>query len=191
MAEINDTEYFEEGALDRELKDSHLGLYMEELEEETEEADEGLLRALIMGSAAGDKSMRERLIRSQLKTVTDIARIYAGQGVELSDLIGEGNMALMLYVSSAGAKAVDEWQQEMTAAVIRAMEEYIGIENEEAESLRELMLVTKLVRDKAEKLSKEFMRKVSPDELSDSEISVSDIIRAASVSPEIGEYVAL
>ena len=43
---------------------------------------------------AGESDAQQRLIHLYLPKVVDIARLYAGQGVFLEDLIGEGNVAL-------------------------------------------------------------------------------------------------
>jgi RNA polymerase primary sigma factor len=44
---------------------------------------------------AGSKEARDRLITANLRLVVDIARRYTGRGVELLDLIQEGNIGLM------------------------------------------------------------------------------------------------
>jgi RNA polymerase primary sigma factor len=43
----------------------------------------------------GDAEARDRMIRANLRLVVNIARNYTGKGVELSDLIAEGNLGLM------------------------------------------------------------------------------------------------
>jgi RNA polymerase primary sigma factor len=44
---------------------------------------------------AGDKDARARMIRANLRLVVKIARDYAGRGITLDDLIGEGNLGLI------------------------------------------------------------------------------------------------
>ena len=51
-----------------------------------------------MSVMAGDRAARQQLTESFLREVADIARLYAGQGVPLEDLIGEGNVALAVYL---------------------------------------------------------------------------------------------
>ncbi len=44
---------------------------------------------------AGDRDARSRMIRANLRLVVKIARDYAGRGMSLDDLIGEGNLGLI------------------------------------------------------------------------------------------------
>ena len=55
-------------------------------------AEEGSLAAAIAG---GDGEARTRMIRAHLSLVVKIARSYAGRGLVLGDLIGEGNLGLI------------------------------------------------------------------------------------------------
>src|SRR3954447_4031564 len=43
----------------------------------------------------GDRDARSRLIQANLRLVVKIARDYAGRGMALEDLIGEGNLGLI------------------------------------------------------------------------------------------------
>lgn len=53
----------------------------------------------------GDQKARARLIESNLRLVIKIAKKYQGQGLELTDLIQEGNLGLM--------KAIDKFEPNM------------------------------------------------------------------------------
>ena len=62
--------------------------------------DDSLLSAaeectLAWAIAAGDADARSRMIRSNLRLVVKIARDYAGRGMSMDDLIGEGNLGLI------------------------------------------------------------------------------------------------
>ena len=52
-------------------------------------------RELAGAIKAGDGDARSRMIRSNLRLVVKIARDYAGRGMSLDDLIGEGNLGLI------------------------------------------------------------------------------------------------
>lgn len=49
-------------------------------------------------AARGDLKARNSLVNSHLKYVVSIAKTYAGKGVELADLISEGNIGLLFAV---------------------------------------------------------------------------------------------
>jgi len=67
-------------------------------------------RLLGCKAAAGDENARARLIESNLRLVVSIARRYAGLGLDLLDLIQEGNVGLI-----AAAEKFD-WQRQNTFA---------------------------------------------------------------------------
>jgi RNA polymerase primary sigma factor len=51
--------------------------------------------ALAGAIKAGDRDARTRMIRANLRLVVKIARDYAGRGLAIDDLIGEGNLGLI------------------------------------------------------------------------------------------------
>lgn len=55
-------------------------------------------RELWLRHAAGDRWARERLVTGNLRLVVNVARQYQGRGLNLIDLIGEGNLALLRAV---------------------------------------------------------------------------------------------
>jgi RNA polymerase primary sigma factor len=71
-----------------------LQVYLKEIREES------LLSAveeceLADAIARGDKDARTRMIQANLRLVVKIARDYVGRGMDLDDLIGEGNLGLI------------------------------------------------------------------------------------------------
>src|SRR5262249_4493460 len=57
--------------------------------------DAGQERELAYRIAGGDPEARDRLVRANLRLVVAIARGYAGRGLDLADLIAEGNIGLL------------------------------------------------------------------------------------------------
>ena len=53
------------------------------------------LKAVMLSAIAGDQDAKEVLLQQFLPKTAELAKLYAGQGVMLEDLIGEGNMALL------------------------------------------------------------------------------------------------
>ncbi|HEY5086203.1 MAG TPA: sigma-70 family RNA polymerase sigma factor, partial [Gemmatimonadaceae bacterium] len=86
-------ESVDEGLLDQYLRDiSAFPLITREAE-----------AALAIGIRAGDEESMNQLVRANLRFVVSVAKKYQNQGVNLSDLINEGNLGLM-----RAAKRFDE-----------------------------------------------------------------------------------
>ncbi len=183
----------EEEIMDREQQ-SHFHLYLEELEEleELETVDADLRRVLIMNALNGDKTALERLTNSYLRTVVDIAKLYTGQGVELNDLIGEGNVALSMAMAMLDSIEKPEDCDEMVSrSIMNAMEELIGEENDQLEALQEMVEIIGKVLNVAKPLSEELRRKVSIGELlQESELTEDEIKDAIRFSGDLREYIA-
>ena len=77
--------------------DEILGIYLKEInsiplltrEEET---------ALALEAQNGSKAAKEKIVRSNLRFVVNVAKKYQNRGLELTDLISEGNIGLMTAI---------------------------------------------------------------------------------------------
>jgi RNA polymerase primary sigma factor len=80
-------------------EDSHspLGAYFREIDR-TPLLSAEEERELAYRIAAGDRDARDRMIRANLRLVVKIARAYCRRGLELQDLIEEGNLGLLRAV---------------------------------------------------------------------------------------------
>lgn len=153
------TDYLEEQEL------NFLEMYMDDLAA-LPEYSEAQKEAYTLSAMAGDINAQKVLMEIYLPYVVEIAKLYAGQGVLIEDLIGEGNVAITMGVSMLGAmERADEAQGMLGKMVMDAMEELI----EETDSIKksDMKLVDKInkVSKKADELAKELGRKVSVDEL--------------------------
>ncbi|MBQ7582838.1 MAG: hypothetical protein IJU25_08470, partial [Lachnospiraceae bacterium] len=69
-----------------------------------------------------------------LKDVTDIAKLYEGQGVAADDLIGEGNVALLSGCANLDlCESAQEVEEFLTRTVMDAMEKLVGENADESE----------------------------------------------------------
>ncbi len=153
------------------------------------EISEGEKEAMILSAMAGEKASQERLIRFFLPKVADVARLYAGQGVFLEDLIGEGNVALTLGVTMLGAfEHAKEAEGALMQMVMDAMERHIQEAVEEAEKDKKAARKVNQVADKARELAGELHRKVTATELSEetgmSERYIEDAMRMSGFAIE-------
>ncbi len=127
---------------------------------------QGEIEAFTVAAMAGESQAQQRLVEVYLRDVVDIAKLYAGQGVLLEDLIGEGNVALTLGVGLLGSlEKPSEAGGMLVRMMMNAMEEYIQ-ENAAGEQVGNRVAErVNRVADKARELAEELHRKVTPEEL--------------------------
>lgn len=160
---------------------SYLELYLEELAE-LPTVSESQKLALSMAAMAGETNAKRRLLEAYLPYVVDIAKLYAGQGVYLEDLIGEGNVALTMGVEMLGAlEKPEEVQGTLAKLIMDAMEEFIEENISEKKTDKKVEERVNKVADKAKELSEELRRKVTVEELIEetgmSEKEIRDALR--------------
>ncbi|MCH5257657.1 MAG: hypothetical protein J1D87_10205 [Lachnospiraceae bacterium] len=160
---------------------NYLEAYLEQLKE-LPGVTEGEKEAITLSAMAGDLDAQKRLINIFLPQVVDIAKLYAGQGVFLEDLIGEGNVAVTMGVTMLGAlDDAAEAQGVLGKMVMDAMEEYISENAEAVKKHRQIADKVNRVADKANELSEDLHRKVTVEELMEetgmSEKYIKDAIR--------------
>lgn len=162
---------------------NYLQLYLNELKE-LPGCSEGEKEAVILSAMAGDGDAQERLLTLYLPQVVDIAKLYAGQGVYLEDLIGEGNVAAAMGVRLLGAlENASEAEGALTKMVMDAMEDYITANAEEGKKSRQVLDKVNKVAKEAKKLAGEYGRKVTAEELAEeSTLSLKAIQEAMRIS---------
>lgn len=168
---------------------NYLELYLEELSI-LQELSDGEKQAVTLSALAGDKDARHKLIEVYLPKVVEVAKLYAGQGVFLEDLIGEGNVALAMGVEMLGClESAEEVEGMLGKMMMDAMELYIQDTMAADESNREIEDKVNQVAEKAEELAKLLQRKVTMEELtSETELDMEEIEEALRMSGGI-EYI--
>ncbi len=146
---------------------NYLDMYLEELKE-LPTATSGEKEAITMSAMAGDADAQSRLIELYLPQVVDVAKLYAGQGVFLEDLIGEGNLAVALGVSQLGCLEHPKEADGMLGKLMMdAMEDYIA-ENVKNDDLdKKVLEQVNEIAEKAKELAECLHRNVTVDELAE------------------------
>lgn len=158
---------------------NYLDYYLEDLASQ-EPLTDGERKAFTMSAMAGDESAQMIILQDFLKNVVEIAKLYAGQGILIEDLIGEGNVALVSSVAElVNLDKPDEVEGFLTGRVMDAMQDIIAQamdeNNDEEKALKKVNKIAKEARELAETLG----RKVTIDELSpETGISRSQIEKA-------------
>ncbi len=151
----------------------------------------GEKEAIALSAMAGDGDAQGKLTEIYLPDVIEIAKLYAGQGVFLEDLIGEGNVALAVGVTMLGClEKPAEVQGMLGKLIMDAMENYISenVENEKAD--QKVADKVNKVMEAAKELSELLRRKVTVEELAaESKISEKSIREAVRFSGNNIEYI--
>lgn len=154
--------------LDEYLSDEdvdYLSMFTDELALLPEYSD-GEKEAYYISAMAGEKDAQSRVIEIMLPQIIDIAKLYAGQGVTIEDLIGEGNVALTMGVTMLGAlEKGSEVPGALTSMVMNAMEDYIAEESDAKKGDKKVENKVNKVAAAAGELSSSLGRKVTVEEL--------------------------
>lgn len=143
----------------------YLDNYLEALRDLPQVSD-GEREAITLSAMAGDADARNRLTELYLPEVVEIAKLYAGQGVFLEDLIGEGNVAMTMGVTMLGAlEHASEAQGMLGKMIMDAMEEYIAETAEETKKDQRILDKVNKVAKAANELYAELHRKVTIEEV--------------------------
>lgn len=144
---------------------NYLDMYLEELTGIIPVSD-GEMEAITLSAMAGDKTAGERLLTLYLPKVVDVAKLYAGQGVFLEDLIGEGNVALAMGIDMLGALENAAQAEGMLGRMMMdAMEDYIAENAEENKKDKRIADKVNKVADAAKELAEVYGRAVTVTEL--------------------------
>ena len=168
---------------------NYLQFYLEELKE-IPTVTEGEKEAVTLSAMAGEEAAQAKLIEILLPEVVDFAKLYAGQGVLLEDLIGEGNVALTLGVTMLGCfENAKEALGALGKMIMDAMEELIVSYVAEDDVDQKIAERVNNIADKAKELAEALGRKVTKEELAEeTEIDVEDIAEAIRFSAGQIEY---
>lgn len=171
-----------EGYLSEEER-NYLQDYLRELAEIPTYSD-GEVRAFTISAMAGEAEAKQKLIRHYLRCVTDVAKLYAGQGVLLEDLIGEGNVALAAGVDMLGClESPAEAPGMLAMRMMDGMEESIRENADNRRLDQRIEDKVNLVADKAGQLAGELRRRVTPEELAaETGLSLKSIREACRMS---------
>ena len=158
---LNPEDYLSEEEID------WLDSYLESLTGLAELSD-GEKEAVLLSAMAGDGDARRRLTEIYLPQVVDIARLYAGQGALLEDLIGEGNVALSMAVQMLEtAGNASEAEGLIGSMIMEAMENHIAENTQQAQTGQKIADKVNRVADQARELAESLGRKVTLAERAD------------------------
>lgn len=182
-----------EAPIDENLSEedmSYLNLYLEELKDLPKVTD-GEKRAITMSALAKDADACNRLVEIYLPQVVEIAKLYTGQGALVEDLIGEGNVAVAMASTMLDCvESIDEVEGFIVKMIMDAMEELISEDLESKKVDESILSKVNLVHEKSEEMAKEYLRKVTPQEVAEElNISVDEVLEAIELSANHMDYI--
>lgn len=168
---------------------SYLEMYLEELKELPKVTD-GEKRAVMMSAIAQDMTACNKLVEIFLPEVVEIAKLYAGQGALVEDLIGEGNVALAQAVTMLECvETIDEVEGFIGKMIMDAMQDFIGEDMENRQADESVLEKVNAVYEKSKEMAEEILRKVTVAEVAkELEISEDEVREAIRLSANNMDY---
>ena len=152
----------EPGKVDDNLTDedvNYLNIYLDELKELPVVSD-GEKRAVMMSAMAQDMTACNKLVEVFLPQVVEIAKLYAGQGALVEDLIGEGNVALATAVTMLDCvESIDEVEGFLGKMIMDAMQDYIGEDSDSKSVDEQILEKVNRIYEKAKEMVSEYTQK--------------------------------
>ncbi len=166
-----------------EVEHNYLQDY-EEMVNAIEQPDDGVFDAIKINAMAGQRDAQKQLAEYMLPKVVDIAKLYAGQGVYMEDLIGAGNEALVVGTGLLGPlEKPSEVEPDLARRIMAAMEGLIEENMTEGAKDQEAAELTNKVKDAADELADALMRKVTVLELAaEGDVTEEEILEAIRLS---------
>lgn len=151
---------------DSRLEDDYVRMYLEDIKG-VKPAGEDEEEQLYGKAAGGDDLAKGRLIELNLKTVYDISKEYRRGALPQSDLIQEGNIALMLALDGLDSMgSLGEYREYVRRAVSDAMESALEEQENARDMDEEIAQRVNFLSEAIENLTLDLEHKVSIEELS-------------------------
>lgn len=176
--------------------ESMVTLYEEELEEKpTLTKDE--IQSLVFAVQQQDAIAKSQLLEGVLKVVVEIAKEFMNRGMDLGDIIQEGNIGLLLAIDAIENGSVMDVSGEdyFRQAICQNIKEAIADSNEERRISDEVLIKANVIHEGAKNLAEEYQRQVTVEELADylqmDESEIKDMMPIAKDTLPINEEGAM
>ncbi|MCR4892441.1 MAG: hypothetical protein K5989_09705 [Lachnospiraceae bacterium] len=159
---------------------NYLRFYLDEIGDLPRKSPEQILDLTRLVMEKDDGEAKQELIGCHLSDVVDIAKLYVYHGLPLEDLIGEGNIGLMMAMDLMGTlNGPEEAEGLIGKMIMDAMDSAIAEDTEERLRMDEIIVRLEGIGKAAKELSEDLRRPVTAAELAkESEFSVEDIEEA-------------
>ncbi|MDO4942515.1 MAG: sigma-70 family RNA polymerase sigma factor [Lachnospiraceae bacterium] len=159
-----------------------LHMYMEEMKEISSMYDQEEFQFLKQ-LEQGDSDAVERLVEMNLKEVVDLANQYRGRGMQMNDLIQEGNLALFCAITEYDKESHGNFHRYMVSKVRKAIEDAIKDNVISTRGARKMVQQINQMNELAMAMAKEYGREAKPEELAEKmNITVEEVKELMKVS---------
>ncbi len=178
------------------MKDDGISIYLEQINKIPLLTPQSEL-ALVEKVSRGDKKAKNRLVESNLRFVVKIAKEYMNRGMELEDLINEGNAGLVQaanhFDASAGVRFISYAVWWIRQSILKALYEYgheIRLPVNRANDLANIEKVRKLIgtnKSESAQISEISEMLGLEEEIVRSLLNVGKEMRSLDFVPKMGE----
>ena len=170
-----DVESEEEELSSAEEPSAVFQMYIDEMKEITslyEEEEEKYLERMTQG----DTEAVNQLVEMNLEEVVNIARLFQGKGIQMNDLIQEGNLALFCSVMEYEKETHGDFHPYMLERVRQAIEDAVQENTMVTSGARKMARLINQMNDLATSITKEFGREAKAEELAEKmHLSVEEV----------------
>jgi len=133
---------------------------------------------LILSFLEGDSSLKNTIVEKYLQKVIELAKKYRKRGIQLDEVIAEGNVGLMMamqiveknreeYILPEGRPDTDKFFGTLEMEVVHAMEAYIDEMTESKDWEHTVLAKTNLLHEAVKYMTEEMGRMPTIEELSE------------------------
>lgn len=126
----------------------------------------------------GDKGAKKRLSEGKLKMAAALAEEYKNQGISMSDLVQEANMALLLFLEEY---CEGDFNALLEARIREALSDAVEFQSTESQVEEELLARVNVLKDISSNMARELGREATVEELAErmkmTEEEIKDIMK--------------
>ena len=167
-----------------EIDGNYLNFYLEELADLPKYSDDEKKEIIRLAIEEDDDDSKQKLINMHLPDVVDIAKLYVYHGMPIEDLIGEGNIGLMMAIDLLGTvEGPDEIEGLIGKTIMDSMDAAIARDSDDKSGIEDVLERIEQIGKEAKELSEMLRRDVTAAELAEeTDIELEDIYEAIRIT---------
>lgn len=176
-------------------REANMRLYCKEVEHLSGNLEKE--EELVLAFLKGDLSLKNEIVEKYLQKVVELAKKYRKRGIQLDEVIAEGNVGLMMamriveknreeYILPEERVDTDKFFETLEMEVVHAMESYIDEMTESKDWEHTVLAKTNLLHEAVKYMTEEMGRMPTIEELSEyTKISEKEIKELSELSKDV------